>query len=186
MAARRVEIDEKAASVGRPELVIIAAVAETNRVIGDGFRLPWHIPEDLKRFKRLTRGHPLIMGRKTFQSLLVQFGGPLPERRHLVLTRRPERVDHPVAECFTTLDDALDAVAGEDLVFVAGGASVYALTIASADRLELTIVEGDYHGDAFFPPWEHLVGPVYKLALREAHEGFRYETYIRREDLTLR
>ena len=186
MAVPGVEIIEKAGSAEqRPELVIIAAVAETNRVIGDGFRLPWHIPEDLKRFKRLTRGHPLIMGRKTFESLLVQFGRPLPERRHLVLTRRPERLDHPVAECFTTLDAALDAVAGEDLVFIAGGATVYASTIASVDRLELTIVEGDYHGDAFFPPWNHLVGPVYKLVAKEAHEGFRYETYTRQEDLTL-
>jgi len=69
------------------EIVLIAAVAEANRVIGDGKELPWHLPEDLARFKRLTRGHPLLMGRRTFQSIVHQFGGPLPERRHLVLTR---------------------------------------------------------------------------------------------------
>lgn len=165
----------------RPELVIIAAVAEGNRVIGDGFRLPWHIPEDLKRFKRLTRGHPLIMGRKTFESILVQFGKPLPERRHLVLTRHPERVDHSTAECFTSLEEALAAVRDEDLVFIAGGATVYASTVDAVDRLELTIVEGDFKGDAFFPPWRHLVGPVYELLSKEENEGFRYETYVRRE-----
>lgn len=165
----------------KPELVIIAAVAEGNRVIGDGFRLPWHIPEDLKRFKRLTRGHPLLMGRKTFESILVQFGKPLPERRHLVLTRHPERVDHPNAECFTSLEEALAAVRDEDLVFIAGGATVYASTVDVVDRLELTIVEGDFEGDAFFPPWRHLVGPVYELLTKEENEGFRYETYVRRE-----
>ena len=177
--------DGNTGSRERPELVIIAAVAESNRVIGEGFRLPWHIPEDLKRFKRLTHGHPLIMGSRTFESILVQFGKPLPERRHLVLTRHPERIDHPVAECFASLDDALAAVAGEDLVFIAGGATVYASTIASVDRLELTIVEEEHHGDAFFPPWKHLVGTVYELASKEEHKGFRYETYRRKEYLTL-
>jgi len=170
----------------RPELVIIAALAEGDRVIGKGQSLPWHIPEDMKRFKRLTRGHPLIMGRKTFESILVQYGRPLPERRHLVLTRHPERVDHPVAECFPDLDQALDSVADEEVVFVAGGAEIYALTIGAVDRLELTIVDGKYEGDAFFPPWRHLVGPVYELASQEKHQGFRYETYIRKQDLTLR
>jgi dihydrofolate reductase len=162
------------------ELVIIAAVAETNRVIGDGFKLPWHIPEDLKRFKRLTRGYPLVMGRKTFESLIHQFGKPLPDRRHLVLTSQPGRIKHPVAECFTTIDAALAAVADEPLVFIAGGAQIYTATIDRVHRLELTIVEGDYRGDAFFPAWEHLVGPVYKRAFREEHEGFRYETYLRK------
>ncbi len=162
------------------ELVIIAAVAETNRVIGDGFKLPWHIPEDLKRFKRLTRGHPLVMGRKTFESLIHQFGKPLPERRHLVLTSRPSRVKHPVAECFTDIETALDAVADEPLVFIAGGAQIYSATIDRVHRLELTIVEGNYTGDAFFPAWEHLVGSVYEPTFREEHEGFRYETYTRK------
>lgn len=170
----------RAPGLNRPELVIIAALAESNRVIGKGFSLPWHIPEDLKRFKRLTRGHPLIMGRKTFESILLQFGGPLPERRHLVLTHRPDRVRHPAAECFRSLEDALAEVAPSETVFVAGGATIYELTIGSVDRLELTIVEGHYDGDAFFPPWEHLIGPVYELVSTEEHEGFRYETYARR------
>lgn len=182
-------VREESTDIGRaprrPELVIIAAVAESNRVIGKGFSLPWHIPEDLKRFKRLTRGHPLVMGRKTFESIIVQFGKPLPERRHLVLTRHPERVDHPTAECFTSLEDALAVVSDEEVVFVAGGATIYTLTIESVDRLELTIVEGEFDGDAYFPPWEHLIGTVYELVAQEIHEGFRYETYLRKQYLTL-
>ncbi|MGA7303599.1 MAG: dihydrofolate reductase [Rhodothermales bacterium] len=175
-----------ASATKRPELVIIAALAESNRVIGKGLSLPWHIPEDLKRFKRLTRGHPLLMGRKTFESLIAQFGKPLPERRHLVLTHHPETVSHPTAECFQSLEEALAHVSTHEIVFVAGGATIYEQTIASVDRLELTLVEGKYEGDAFFPPWTHLVGPVYELVSQEKHDRFRYETYRRRRDLTFR
>lgn len=183
-------MDANSSSDGRsdrkgPEIVIIAAVADRNRVIGNGLSLPWHIPEDLKRFKRLTHGHPMIMGRVTFESIIAQFGGPLPGRRHLVLTRRPEGVSHPAAESFSNLAEALEAVKDEDTVFIVGGAAVYASTIESADRLELTIVDGAYNGDAFFPPWRHLVGSVYRLQSREEKDGFRYETYIRKEYLTL-
>jgi dihydrofolate reductase len=161
-----------------PEIVLIAALAKSNRVIGIGKRLPWHLPEDLKRFKRLTTGYPLLMGRKTFESLLEQFGGPLPNRRHIVLSRRPERISHPVAETFASLDSALEALRGEERVFIGGGEAVYAATIDRAHRLELTIVEGAYEGDAFFPPYDHLIGVRYRLANREIFPGFRFETYL--------
>lgn len=162
-----------------PEIIVIAAVAEKDRLIGNGMRLPWHIPEDLKRFKRLTLGHPLLMGRKTFESLLVQFGRPLPERRHIVLTSDPERVQHPVAECVTSVDEALAAVKYETKVYIAGGAQVYKAFLETADRLELTLVEGDFEGDTYFPTWKHLVGTVYTLEKRSEREGFRFETYKR-------
>ncbi len=161
------------------ELVVIAALAEKNRVIGRGMDLPWRLPTDLKRFKRLTSGHPMIMGRRTFDSLIEQFGGPLPNRRHLVLSRHPERITHPVAEPHFNLASALDAVADEPIVFIAGGGTLYAQTIADADRLELTLVEGDHEGDAFFPAYAHLIGPTYRLKHLEPHEGFRFETYVR-------
>ena len=160
-----------------PELVLIAAVAESNRLIGNGMALPWRIPEDLKRFKDLTRGHPLLMGRKTFESILEQFGGPLPERRHIVLSHTPEAVKHPAAECFGSVEDALEDLKDETIVYIAGGATVYSALLERADRLELTIVEGDYVGDTYFPPWEHLVGPVFRLAERNTREGFRFDTY---------
>lgn len=164
----------------RPELVIIAAVAEKDRLIGNGIRLPWHIPEDLRRFKRLTLGHPLLMGRKTFESILVQFGKPLPDRRHIVLTRDPERIQHPVAECFSSVEAALKALRYETIVYIAGGAAVYESFLERADRLELTIVEGDHEGDTYFPEWRHLVGPVFSLTERQDHEGFRFESYKKR------
>jgi dihydrofolate reductase len=160
-----------------PEVVIIAAVAEKDRLIGRGTHLPWHIPEDLKRFKRLTLGHPLLMGRKTFESILVQFGKPLPDRRHIVLTRNPGHIEHPAAECFESVEIALAALKNETIVYISGGAAVYKTFLERADRLELTIVEGDFDGDTFFPPWQHLVGSLFELASREEHDGFRFETY---------
>ncbi len=175
----RIDISTEANQLNRPEIVLIAALAESNRVIGIDDKLPWHIPEDLKRFKRMTTGHPLVMGRRTFESLLNQFGGPLPDRRHIVLSRHAERVEHPVAEVFPSLSAALDALQDEARVFIGGGEAVYSSTLASADRLELTIVDGSHEGTAFFPSFEHLVGSLFRLERCEAFPGFRFETYVR-------
>ena len=163
----------------RPEIVIVAAVAEKNRVIGDGKDLPWHIPEDLRHFKRLTLGHPLVMGRRTFESLLHQFGGPLPGRENVVLTRHPVRVDHPGIRVYSSLDEALAAFSDRDQISIGGGATIYEQTLPLADRLELTRVEGDYDGDTFFPPFEHLLGTAFELERREPRDGFRFETWVR-------
>ena len=162
--------------MAKPERVIIAAVGE-NLVIGDGLRLPWHIPTDLKRFKRLTLGHPLIMGRRTFESLVHQFNGPLPNRRNIVLTRRGALPDLPEIESFPSIETAFAALADEPRIFIGGGADIYAQTLADADRWELTIVEGEHAGDVFFPPYEHLIGTHFTLTACERHEGFRFETY---------
>ena len=181
-----------------PEIVVIAAVAEApgspaDRLIGDGLRLPWHLPADLKRFKALTEGHPLVMGRRTFESLLYQFGGPLPNRENVVLTRHPTAVDHPGIHVYGGLPEAVAAFADRDRVFIGGGAGVYAAVFDAAaavraDRLELTLVEGTFEGDTFFPPYRHLLaqngGPYARAALeRHGAEGgrpaFRFETYVR-------
>jgi dihydrofolate reductase len=167
------------------ELVVIAAVAEENRVIGDGLDLPWRIPEDLRRFKRLTSGHPVIMGRRTFESLLHQFGGPLSGRDNVVLTRHPMHTDHANVHVYSSLDAALGAFAGCERIFIGGGASVYEAALPLADRLELTLVEGTFSGDTHFPPYEHLIGPVFERSACEAHPaaegrpGFRFETFLR-------
>ena len=163
-----------------PKLIIIAAVAESNRVIGRGRELPWHIPEDLKRFKRLTRGHPILMGRKTFESILHQFGGPLRERRNLVLTRG----DNPwplfsEVETYPTVDAALEAVADEPVVFIGGGGAVYEQFLPIADEMELTLVEGEFEGDTFFPPFKHLIGSRYEVVGEEQGEGYRFVSYRR-------
>jgi len=164
-----------------PEVVLIAAVAETNRVIGQDKDLPWHIPEDLKRFKRLTTGHPLVMGRRTFESIVHQFGGPLPNRRLIVLTTQGPFDEYPEVETYASIDAAMDAVADADTVFIGGGESVYEQFLPRADRLELTLVEGDYEGDTYFPPFEHLVGDVFEETAEAPHDGFRFVTYERGE-----
>ncbi len=167
----------------QPEIVLIAALAEKNRVIGREGRLPWHLPEDLRRFKRLTMGHPLLMGRKTFESLLEQFGGPLPGRRHLVLSRTRTYPDLANVEVYPSVEAALAAVGTVPRLFIAGGANVYAQFLPRADRLELTLVEGNYEGDTFFPPYESLIGPIFEEVAVESHPGFRFVTYRRRPDV---
>jgi len=164
----------------RPEIVLIAAVAEGNRVIGRDGRLPWHIPEDLRRFKRLTTGHAVLMGRRTFESVARRLGGPLPERRNVVLTSRGELPDYPQVEAHASVPEALAALSDEEVVFVAGGASVYRELLPEADRLELTLVEGEWEGDVFFPPYEELVGERFRVVGEEPGDGHRFVT-LRRE-----
>lgn len=124
---------------------LIAAMAR-NRVIGCKGRVPWDLPLDLRRFRELTWGHPIIMGRKTFQSI----GRALPGRRNIVLSRQagfhPEgcTVAHSLAE-------ALAMAAGEDEIFVCGGAEVYREAMPSARRIYLTLVHADVAGDVLFP-----------------------------------
>ena len=126
---------------------IIAAVAE-NGVIGREGRLPWHLADDLRRFKRLTMGHTLVMGRKTWDSI----GRPLPGRRMVVLSRQADF--RPVgAEVADSLDDALAVAqaAGDDETFIIGGAEVYRLALPRAERMYITRVHANIDGDAYFP-----------------------------------
>lgn len=164
----------------KPEIVLIAALAEQDRVIGKEMDLPWHLPEDLKRFKRLTLGHPILMGRATFESLVHQFGGPLKNRRNMVLTSRGPVEGYPEIETFPSIEAALDAVKGDPILFIGGGATVYEQFLSLADRMELTLVEGDYEGDTFFPEYEHLVGRVFEVAEVDERDGFRFVTYVRK------
>lgn len=163
-----------------PEIVILAAVAEPNRVIGKDGALPWYLPEDLKRFKRLTVGHAVIMGRKTFESILARLGKPLPERRNLVLTRSRTYPDFPEVETFPSLPAALQATQNETRVFVIGGEAVFREALPRAHRLELTLVEGPYEGDAFFPEYESLLETRFRLVASEKGEGYRFESYVLR------
>ncbi|MDR3213347.1 MAG: dihydrofolate reductase [Azoarcus sp.] len=131
-----------------PEIVIIAAVAR-NGVIGRDNALPWRLKADLARFRALTLGHPVLMGRKTWESL----GRPLPGRRNLVLTRQPDYVA-PGAEIFPSANDALAVVADAARVFVIGGAEIYSTLLARADTLLLTEVAAEVEGGARFPAFE--------------------------------
>lgn len=162
-----------------PEVVIISAVAVKNRLIGRGQELPWHISDDLKRFKLLTSGRPVIMGKRTFESLIHQNGKPLPGRRNLVLAHKSAWPEWENVEVFDSIPEALAAVSDAEQVFITGGASVYAAFLPTADRLELTLVEGDFDGDVFFPPYEHLIGSVYQETARDTRDGFSFVTYRR-------
>lgn len=130
----------------RPEIVLIAAVAR-NGIIGRDNALPWRLKADLMHFKAVTMGHPLLMGRKTWESL----GRPLPGRRNLVITRTPGYVAAG-AEVFADPESAFAALGGQTRVFVIGGAEVYRQLLARADTLMLTEVDADVSGDASFPP----------------------------------
>lgn len=127
-------------------VAIIAAMAE-NRVIGRAGAIPWDIPADRRRFRELTLGHPVIMGRRTFESI----GRPLPGRTNIILARQPE---YQAAGCLVTpsLAEALAACAGAEEVFVCGGEKVYQEALPLASRIYLTIVHRNYAGDTFFPP----------------------------------
>ena len=168
------------AAASRPEVVVIAALSKHNRVIGRGYDLPWPpIRPDLKRFKQLTKGHALVMGRTTFESIILQFGRLLPDRRMVVLTSRGALPDYPDVETFSTLPGALQALQNESLIFIGGGARPYAEALTLADRLELTLVEGTYEGDVYFPPYEHLIGSEFHLTAQERGPGYAFHTYQR-------
>jgi dihydrofolate reductase len=140
----------------KTELVLVVAVA-SNGCIGQNNQLPWHIPEDLKHFKAITTGHPVLMGRKTYQSILDHLGKPLPNRHHFVLSRQadwralPEHQSQ--VEPVSSVEQALwqAEMRNEPALMVVGGADVYAQTLALADRIEMTEVLKAVDGDAFFP-----------------------------------
>jgi dihydrofolate reductase len=164
-----------------PRIAVVAAVAR-NRVIGRGNRLPWHLPDDLRHFKRLTLGRPIVMGRRTWESL----PGLLPDRTHIVVTRdRAYRA--PGAQVVHSLDAALAAAGGEE-VFVVGGAELYALALPRAARLYLTLVDAEVEGDVLFPPidpaqWREVVREPHAADERHAYP-FAFVTVERAEGLS--
>jgi dihydrofolate reductase len=134
-------------TVTKPAIALIAAVA-ANGVIGVGNRLPWRLTEDLKRFRALTAGHAVIMGRKTWESL----PRPLPERQNIVVTRQRGYVAEG-AEVAGSFDAALALVRLPEPVFCIGGGEIFGEALARAQRLYLTQIDRDFEGDARFPPW---------------------------------
>ena len=156
------------------EVVCIAAYAD-NRIIGANNMLPWHLSSDLKRFKSLTLGHPIIMGRRTFESLGNR---PLPGRRNIVVSQ----TEQPGVETFPSLDAALAACGQAPLAFVSGGARLYAAALEQglATRLELTRVFLSPQGDAAFPAFEHAYALVASEVGEEKGLAFRYETWLKK------
>lgn len=126
---------------------VIVAIAD-NGVIGDKNTLLWHISEDLKRFKAITSGHPVVMGRKTFESL----GRPLPNRTNVVISR--QNIDIAGCEVVHSLNDAIALFPADEEIFIIGGAQIYAQAMSIADRLYLTRVHHNYQGDTSYPQWD--------------------------------
>ncbi|MXO91313.1 dihydrofolate reductase [Pontixanthobacter aquaemixtae] len=147
----------------------------SNGVIGKDGKIPWHIPADLKRFKQLTMGHAMIMGRKTFEG----FPSPLPGRRHIVLTRDKEWSADGAEPVYSRAEALM--LAGKDAIAIIGGAEIYRLFSKEADRIEMTQVHAEYDGDTYMDapdaPWS--------LAAQEDHPAqgerpaFSYLTYTR-------
>ncbi len=127
---------------------IIAAMAE-NRVIGVNNRLPWRLPADLKHFRKVTTGHHVIMGRKNYESI----GKPLPDRKNIVVTHRPDYVA-PGCLVVHSLDDALQAAQSDPEAFIIGGAEIYRQSFALTQRLYLTLIHTVIPGDTYFPPFD--------------------------------
>lgn len=154
-----------------PKIYLVAAVA-ANGVIGRDGQLPWRLPEDLKHFKNVTMGHPVIMGRRTWESL-GKFR-PLPGRENIVVTRNAA-YEAPGAKVASSLQSALALCAGEDRVSVIGGQQLFAEALPIADGLDLTELHRDYEGDTWFPPFDRS---KWKATKREAHtakDGMRFD-----------
>jgi len=164
-------------------LVSLVVAAAANDVIGRDNRMPWHLPEDLAYFKRLTLGHPVVMGRKTYESVLAALGKPLHGRTNIVVTRQAG-FTAPGCVVVASLDAALVAARATEEIFVIGGAEIYRLALKHADRVYLTRIDAAFEGDVTFPA---LDPAVWREAERENHPpagsrafGFAFLRYDRR------
>ncbi|MGL5034738.1 MAG: dihydrofolate reductase, partial [Microcystaceae cyanobacterium] len=148
-------------------------------------KLPWKIPRDVQRFKELTIGHAVIMGRKTWEFDVEK--KPLINRYNVVISNSttPDEIvrlqlQHPLNLAFvSSLSEALKKVQNHDKIFIVGGASIYSQFLNIADTLELTLVEGDFQGDTFFPEYEFLIGNQFAMVNQATYTGYRFETYQR-------
>jgi dihydrofolate reductase len=160
------------------KVALVAAVAR-RRVIGRDGGIPWRLPEDLARFRDLTMGHPVVMGRRTWESLPDRFR-PLPGRANVVVTRSTEW-SAPGADRGASVEDALRLLEGEPEVFVIGGGEMYAAALPYADELLLTEIDAEVEGDTTFPAWDP---GEFEEIFREEHSAadgtrFAFVTYRR-------
>lgn len=166
------------AKTASPRISIIVAYA-ANRVIGREGKMPWYLPEDLKRFRRLTMGHHLVMGRKTWESI----GRLLPGRQHVIVSRRV-RYAVPGATVAGSLDAAIAACKGDTEIFIIGGGEIYRQALPVAGRIYATEIEGEYEGDTLFP---EIAGTDWRVVSQESREGgageprFRFVTLEKRQ-----
>ena len=156
----------------KPRISVVVAIGR-NRAIGKNNQLLWHISYDLKRFKELTLGHPVVMGRKTFESIVAILGKPLPGRTNIVVTR-DQAWNYPGAEVRHTVEEALEfaRTLDDEEVHIGGGTELYKQALPYVDRLYLTLIDDEKEGDTFFPDYSEFT----KELSREEREwnGLRY------------
>ncbi len=169
--------------MSKPRVSLICAM-DRNRLIGNNNQLPWHLPADLKLFKKTTLGKPVIMGRKTYESI----GKALPGRQNIVIT---SRLDWSAANCdvANNVDQALELATGAEEVMLIGGASLYRQTIDIADIIYLTIIDHSFSGDTWFPEFDLRHWKVAKREVFDSDQGnqysFSFVKYIREKNSPL-
>lgn len=163
-------------------LVIVAAMSTTDRAIGNNNELLWHVPADMKRFKALTLGHPIIMGRKTFESILVILGKPLPNRTNIVVTRDKTAV-YEGAKVTHSLEEAIAIAESENPneIHIGGGAELYKQALPLVTRLHITWFFDKKPADTFFPEFENDFDISLEHSIQE-HDGLSYQwvDYVRK------
>ncbi len=155
-----------------PKVIAIAAIGR-NSVLGKDNELLWRIPDDMQRLRSETSGHPLIMGRKTFESIIAAVGKPLPNRAHIVVTR-DEAWSHEGAVVTHSITDAISRAKDldQEKIFIFGGAQIYAAALPYTDVLMLTLIEDDKEGDAYFPDFSEFTKEVFRE--NREYEGLKY------------
>ncbi len=163
-------------NVEKPIISLVVAI-DSKGGIGKNNKIPWYLPEDIKRFKDLTMGHPVIMGRKTFESILSTLKKPLPGRTNIVVTRNPD-FNFDGVLVLNNIEDAIKK--GKEIdsteVFVAGGSQIFDEVADTADRLYLTVIEGDFDADTFFNKAELFKKVVYKEKKQEGNYSYTFLT----------
>lgn len=159
-------------------IIMIAAVAQNN-ALGKNNKLVWHLPNDFKRFKSLTSGHHIIMGRKTFES----FPKPLPNRTHIIITRQKE---YQAEGCIIvdSIDKALAICPKDEDLFIIGGGEIYTLGLPFADKIEITRVHYNFEGDTYFPEinddeWKMIASEFNEKDEKHRYD-YSYQTFVRK------
>lgn len=150
----------------------LIAAHDDNLVIGHNGRLPWKLPDDLKHFKTITMGYPILMGRGVFEEIGEK---PLPGRRNVVLSRKK----WPGIESYNSIAAAFGALQDEEVVFLIGGGQIYTQLIDRCEKMYITEVKGTHHGDVFFPEYRNLVGKTWIEVNREVSLTHCFVEYIR-------
>lgn len=155
---------------GKIKLIItLVAAMDKHRLIGRNNALPWHLPADLAHFTAVTLSKPIIMGRRTFESL----GRPLPYRHNIVITQQDNLIIEG-CDIFHSLDDALDALGQEHEIMIVGGACIFGEALSKANKMILTIIDGTFMGDTYFPEWN---AEEWKIVFEEIHPSDEKNLY---------